>query len=87
MPPDSRSLNQATLLANLLSILQGYAYGAFTLYGGAFQPTSASPGGCYEEVAQLHIPHALLRGVRFALSPFRSPLLGGSRFGFSSSPY
>ncbi len=63
----------------------GFAYGAITLYGGAFQPTSATrcrPAGDRipsREPSNTTSPPARRRRVWFGLSPFRSPLLRGSR--------
>ncbi len=64
--------------------LHGLAYGAVTLCGGVFQPTSATVGGLPGLVAQpgtrnTTSPRACRVGVWFGLSPFRSPLLRGSR--------
>ncbi len=64
----------------------GFAYGAVTLYGGAFQLTSATrargdAGPCNTTSAQ-----ALRLGVRFGLLPFRSPLLGESLLVSSPPP-
>ena len=64
--------------------LHGLAYGAVTLCGGVFQPTSATVGGLPGLVAQpgtrnTTSPHARHVRVWFGLSPFRSPLLRGSR--------
>lgn len=62
----------------------GLAYGAVTLYGGAFQPTSATrgrPAGARGPSRRANNPSSL-RGYPaedwFGLSPFRSPLLRGS---------
>ncbi len=64
----------------------GFAYGAVTLYGGAFQPTSATRGredaGPYNTTSA----QAYRLGVRFGLSPFRSPLLRGSLLVSSPPP-
>ena len=66
--------------------LPGYAYGAVTLYGGVFQPTSASPArerpGPYNTTS----PSSYPRGIWFGLSPFRSPLLRGSLLVSSPPP-
>ncbi len=64
--------------------LHGFAYGAVTLYGGVFQPTSATMDGPPGLEAQpgtrnTTFPYAHRIGVWFGLSPFRSPLLRGSR--------
>ena len=61
----------------------GFAYGAITLYGGAFQPTSATPGRPPGPEARPRSrnptsPPTHRRRVWFGLPPFRSPLLRGS---------
>lgn len=55
----------------------GFAYGAITLYGGAFQPTSATARRRYPGPRPTS-PHGCPVGIWFGLSPFRSPLLRGS---------
>ena len=63
-----------------VTLSSGYAYGAITLYGGAFQPTSASQMRRYTTAPrQPHIPLLSPEGVRFELCRFRSPLLTASR--------
>ena len=55
----------------------GFAYGAITLYGGAFQPTSATARRRYPGPRPTS-PRGCPAGIWFGLSPFRSPLLRGS---------
>ena len=70
----------------------GLAYGAITLYGGAFQPTSATagrpPGARSPSRGPVNpsYPHGLPVGNWFGLSPFRSPLLRGSLLVSSPPP-
>ncbi len=73
------------------------AYGAFTLYAGAFQLTSARRKFCNSLRGWRTSPGtsrnparataATMAPVRFGLVPFRSPLLGESRFDFLSWGY
>ena len=53
------------------SPLFGFAYGAFTLYGQAFQPVPLPNHGSFMEALQPRTAVA----IRFGLIPFRSPLL------------
>ena len=48
--------------------LRAYAYGAFTLYGAAFQRTSASPLGCYGKSRNTTstLPYGKVFGLRSA---------------------
>ncbi len=55
-------------------IFSHLAYGAITLYRGTFQCTSAHVQRCLNRPKH-HIPHMSPYGIRFALYPFRSPLL------------
>ncbi len=63
----------------------GFAYGAVTLYGGAFQPTSATRRRPVGDRIPSRGPNnptsppARRRQVWFGLAPFRSPLLRGSQ--------
>ena len=63
---------------------RGFAYGAITLYGGPFQASSATaarPAGVAprREGSDPSSPYGCPAGNWFGLSPFRSPLLRGSR--------
>lgn len=94
MPPGFPRQNQAVVLWSRGEGLHGLAYGAFTLYGGPFQATSATvdrPSRGSKAPSRGPVNPSSLHGYPvedwFGLSPFRSPLLRGSRGGFSSSPY
>jgi len=59
--------------------LPGFAYGAVTLSGGAFQLTSARPVRECPGPEHSTFPVTFRHGVRFGLYRFRSPLLPASR--------
>ena len=78
MSPWFTRQSQGALLRKSTQFLSVHAYGAITLYGGAFQSTSALPrrkrSTPYTTSAPIH--H---RSVQFRLFPFRSPLLRKSQ--------
>ena len=78
MSPRFTRDSQRTLLRKPAQSLSAHAYGAITLYGGAFQGTSASPRR-ERPAPYTTFAAAPRRGVRFRLFPFRSPLLRKSQ--------
>lgn len=76
-PPYSHGKTKPWYSGTLGIRQQPLAYGAITLYGGAFQPTSARLPRRYPS-PNTTSPHGYPMGVRFGLTPFRSPLLRGS---------
>ena len=56
-----------------------YAYGAITLYGGAFQPTSASRESSIMAGPKPRIPYLSPDRARFGLCRFPSPVLTASQ--------
>ena len=78
MSPRFTRQSQGTLLRKPAQSLSAHAYGAITLYGGAFQGTSASPRR-ERPAPYTTFAAAPRRGVRFRLFPFRSPLLRKSQ--------
>ncbi len=78
MPPRFTRHSQGTLLRKPAQSLSAHAYGAITLYGGAFQGTSASPRR-ERPTPYTTFAAAPRRGVRFRLFPFRSPLIRKSQ--------
>ncbi len=75
-PPSSHGISEPWYSLRSLPIW-AFAYGAITLYGGAFQLTSASPlrglAGAH------HIPTLFRERVRTGLCRFPSPVLTASR--------
>lgn len=65
---------------------RAYAYGAFTLYGVAFQPTSASPYGIRQGPATPHPPSLARRCSVWAL-PLSVAPTNGISFDFFSCGY
>ena len=55
-----------------------YVYGAFTLYGKAFQPISTSLRRIVNQALLHHISPPFLVGIQFVLCRFRSTLLTAS---------
>ena len=78
MSPRFTRQSQGTLLRKPVQSLSVHAYGAITLYGGAFQNTSASPRR-ERPIPYTTFAPALHRSVRFRLFPFRSPLVRKSQ--------
>ena len=80
--PASRRIPRALRYSGINWLLDLFIYGAITLFGWAFHPSSTKVLQCR---VSTHNPrkHALW----FGLFPVRSPLLRKSRFVFSSSGY
>ena len=77
MPPSFPRQNQAVVLGDARLPSPAYAYGAVTLYGGAFQPTSASPaGGHWRAPRNPTSPRAFARGFGLGSPPFGRPYSG-----------
>ena len=76
--PASRTISKARYSGYPTQHLPSYTYGAITLSGAPFQELRLPRlgGG---QVLQPHIPSSSRHQVRFALCPFRSPLLRASR--------
>lgn len=88
-PPSSHPQTRGWYSALAQAPGKPLAYGAVTLYGPPFQGSSArppgSPGSAHRQGKTPHLPRPYGPGIWFGLSPFRSPLLGGSRL-ISSPP-
>ena len=78
MPPNFSPDIQPTILKNPDPIFLDYIYGAFTLYGKAFQPISISLRRIINQVLLHHISLLFLVGIQFVLCRFRSTLLTAS---------
>ncbi len=78
MSPRFTRQSQGTLLRKSVQSLSAHTYGAITLYGGAFQNTSASPRR-ERPIPYTTFAPARRRSVRFRLFPFRSPLFRKSQ--------
>lgn len=77
MPPSFPRQNQAVVLGDARHPSPDYAYGAVTLYGGAFQPTSASPAGGYRRAPRNPtFPRAFARRFGLGSPPFGRPYSG-----------
>ncbi len=77
MPPSFPRQNQAVVLRSACLPSLGYAYGTVTLYGGAFQPTSASPAGGHRRAScNPTSPRAFARGFGLGSPPFGRPYSG-----------
>ena len=76
MPPSFPRQNQAVVLGEPDPFPPGYAYGAVTLYGGAFQPTSASLGRERSGPATPHSPRLVAAGFGLGSPPFGRPYSG-----------
>ena len=77
---------QPALLRGTRPTPHGYAYGAITLYGPAFQPRSASRGRRRRDPATPHPPWVSPRGSVCPL-PLSVAPTQGIPIGFFSSPY
>ncbi len=74
MPPGFARDIRRTLLKGSAITVSTFSYGAITLCGAAFQPTS-DPWTWVCAGLQLHISLPFRGGIRFALYRVRSPLM------------
>ena len=75
VPPASHRISRVLRYSGAGLLSSGFAYGSFTLFGGAFQRASATLPQC---VLPVHNPRE--HAPWFGLFPFRSPLLRKSMF-------
>ena len=79
MPPSFPRQNQAVVLWSRVLRPRGLAYGAVTLYGGAFQPTSATAGRRRHRTRDPATPHprtVFPCGFSLGSPPFGRPYSG-----------
>ncbi len=75
-PPASRGKTKPRYSGAQGLAAAGYAYGAITLYGGAFQPTSASPPAAAPGPTTPHLPWVFPTGFGLGSPPFGRPYSG-----------
>ena len=75
-PPASRGKTKPRYSGTRGFAAAGYAYGAITLYGGAFQPTSASPPAAVPGPTTPHLPRVFPAGFGLGSPPFGRPYSG-----------
>ena len=75
-PPASRGKTKPRYSGTRGFAAAGYAYGAITLYGGAFQPTSASPPAAAPGPTTPHLPRVFPAGFGLGSPPFGRPYSG-----------